>query len=144
MSQIETPTDPNQRATTVKNQDFIETNGDCWTKKKKLKALKTVQETGTVAPATLSLTETAKKNNNFNNNNNNNNKNSNKAKKQKLFIRLLRHVAVKTILQRDATTEITEPRDRFPGREDRRDRNRSHEEAIKLSRMKLCRLHPWI
>ena len=60
MPQIRTPTDPNHRATTVKDKDIIKTSVACSeNRKNKLKAPKMVQETETLAPTNLFPTTTA-------------------------------------------------------------------------------------
>ena len=48
-------TDPNERATTLKNQDITKISAVCWKgRKKSLKKLKIIQEIKTVAPKTVS------------------------------------------------------------------------------------------
>ena len=60
MPQTPVPTDPNQRTTTVKNQYISEINVACGkNKENRLKILKILMETKTVAPMTLTQTTTS-------------------------------------------------------------------------------------
>ena len=63
---------------------------------------------------------------------------------QKLLNNPVRHVERLTTPQRNDTMEPMQPIDRLPGTEDRKDRIRSTEEPIKVTRMKLLRLQPKI
>ena len=57
MPQTPTPTEPNQRATTVKSLEVIEFSVVCWNNdENKLKILKIKPETKTVAAITLTQT----------------------------------------------------------------------------------------
>ena len=63
---------------------------------------------------------------------------------RKLFTHPVRHVARRTIPQRNVIMEPMQLIDRLPGREDRKDKIRSKKEPIKMTRMKLLRLQPKI
>ena len=63
---------------------------------------------------------------------------------QKLFTHPVRHVVKQTIPKRDAIVEPMQPIDRFPGREDRKDKIRSKKEPVKMAQLKLIRLQPKI
>ena len=136
------PTDPNQRATTVKNQDNIETRVACWEdSENKLKILKLFLETKTVAPITLTqtamptikiitttTTKTVKK----------------PRESQKLFIHPVRHVEKLTTPQKNATLEQMQPIDSLPSTENHKDRIRSQRKTIKATLLKLLKLQPKI
>ena len=130
-------TDPNQRASTVKNQDTTEISVDCYkNSENKLKIIKVILETKTVTPilltqtATSTITKTTTKTV------------TEPKGSQKLFTHPVRHVARQTIPQRNATMEARQQIDRLPGTEDRKDKIRSKREPIKMTRMKLLRLQP--
>ena len=63
---------------------------------------------------------------------------------QKLFTHPVRHAARQTIAQRNAIMEPIQPIDRFPGKEDRKDKIMSKKEPTKMTRMKLLSLQPEI
>ena len=132
-------TEPNQRTTTVKNQDIIKISVNCWkNSENKLKITKLFLETKTVMsipltrkatstiPTTIIETVTKPK------------------ESQKLFTHPVRHVARQTIQQRNAIMEPMQPIDRLPGSEDRKNKIRSKEEPIKMTQMKIVRLQPKI
>ena len=59
--------EPNQRVTTVKNQDIKKISADCWkNSESKLKIIKTILETKTVLPITLTQSATSTINRNSN------------------------------------------------------------------------------
>ena len=63
---------------------------------------------------------------------------------QEPFTHPVRHVVRQTIPQRNAIMEPTQPIDRLPGREERKDKIRSKKVPIKMTQMKLLRLQPKI
>ena len=63
---------------------------------------------------------------------------------QKLLTHTVRHVARRTIPQRNAITESMQPIDRLPGGKDRKDKIRSRKEPTKMTQMKLLKLQPTI
>ena len=132
-------TNPNQGATTVKNQGITEISVDCWkNSENKLKIFKIILETKTVTPIPLTWTATSTTITTTT-------KTVTEPKEsQKLNIYPVRHVARQTIPQRTATTEQMQPIDRLLGKEDRKDKIRSKKESIKLTRMKLLKLQPKI
>ena len=68
------------------------------------------------------------------NKNNNNYKNSDKPEKNpKLLINPVRHVGRQTTPQRKTNMEPTQPKDRLPGTEDRKDKIRSKKQPIKMA-----------
>ena len=83
-------------------------------------------------------------NKNTNKNNNNSETVTDLKESQKLFIHPVRNLGRQTTPQRNATMEPTQPLDRLLGTEDWKDRIRSKEEPIKMTRMKLLRLQPKI
>ena len=128
------PTDPNQRATTVKNQDIAEISVACWkNSENKLKIIKIIPETKTVPPIPLTRTvmptTTTKTMTKL--------KNS-----QKLSTHLVRHVGKQTTPQKNATFEPMQPIDRLPGIKDRKDKIRYQGEPIKVTLMKLLNCSP--
>ena len=104
--------------------------------KSSLKILKIIPETKTAAPIPLfqstlqtriiTTTKTVKEPRNS----------------QNLFVHPVRHVERQTIPQENATVEPKQPINRFSGKEDRKHRNRSKKEPIKMTRMKLPRSQP--
>ena len=111
-------TDPNQRATTVKNQDITEISAACG-KKQREKTENTQNTTGkkTVTPKTqtqtttsLIITTTTTKTM------------TELKGSQKLFINAVRHVEKRIIPQRDAIFEPMQQKGHFPGRAIRKDR----------------------
>ena len=118
------PTDPNQRATTVKNQQITEISVACWeNRENKPKIIQIIPETKTVPPipltwtvmlTTLTTTKTATK----------------LKESQKLFIHPARHVAKRTTPKTDVMLEPMQQTGHFPGRANRKDRvdiiNRTH------------------
>ena len=87
-----------------------------------------------------SVANTSNPNSNANNPNTNN-KNSNRVERKP---KTVRDVGKQTTPQRKVTMEPMQPVDRFPGKEDRKDRIRSKKESIKMTRMKLLKLQPKI
>ena len=59
---------------------------------------------------------------------------------QKLFAHPVRHVVRQTIPQRDAIMEPMQPKERLPGREDRKDKIGSRKEQFKMTQIKIARL----
>ena len=132
-------TEPNQRVTTVKNQDTIKISVDCWkNSENKLKIIKIILETRTLmsipptrtAMSTILTTTTETV--------------TEPKESQKLLTHPVRHVARQTIPQRNAIMEPMQPIDRLPGRQNRKDKIRSTKEPIKMTQMKLLRLQPKI
>ena len=119
-------TEPNQRATTVKNQDILESSVDCWKNSgNKLKILKILLEIKTVTPRTLTQTTTSTIITTTTT------KTVTELKRsKKLFIHAVRHVAKRTTSQRDVMFEPMQQKSHFPGRANRNDRvniiNRTH------------------
>ena len=110
-------TDPNQRTTTVKNQDITKISVACRkNSKNKLTILKILLETKTVTPKTLTqttmwtvITTTTTKT-------------VPELKGcPKLFIHAVRHVSKKTTPQRDVMFETMQQKGLFPGRANRKD-----------------------
>ena len=138
--QIQTPTDANQRATLVKNQEPMEMSVACWkTSEQKLKILKIIMETKTVAPITPTqtaistiLTTTTTKTV------------TEPKERREPFIHPVTHVGKQTTPQRNATLEPMQPTDRLPGTEDRQDKIRSKTQPIKVTLLKVLRLQPKI
>ena len=102
------PTDTNQRATTVRNQDITEISVDCWkNSENKLKIIKIILETKTVTPKTLnrtvtSILTTTKKTV------------TEPRESRKLVTHPVRHVEKQTTPQWNATLEPIQPIDRLP------------------------------
>ena len=128
-------TEPNQRITTVKNQDIKKTVSNVEeNNENKLKIIEIILKTKTVMPIPLtrtamstiltSATETVIE----------------PKANQKLFTHPVRHVARQTIPQRNVIMEPMQQIDRLHGREDRKDKIRSKKEPIKMTQMKLPRL----
>ena len=61
---------------------------------------------------------------------------------QTLFNHPVRHVARQTIPLKIVTLEPRQQIDRLPGREDRKHKNRSKKEPIKMTQIKLLKLQP--
>ena len=141
MSQIRTPTDPNQRATTSK-KSRQNRNQCCLLNKQKEQAEGTQNGAGNKNRGAKN--SIPNKNNNKSYDNNNNNENSNSAERKPKNVYPLRYVAKQTFPQRDATMELTQPVDRLLGTKDRKDEIRSHKEAMKVIQMKLDKLQPKI
>ena len=131
------PRDPNQRATTGKNQDITEISVDSRkNSENKLKIIKIILETKTVTPIPLARTATSTVIITTT-------KNSNRAEKsQKLFTHPVRHVEKQTTPQRNAILEPMQPMDRLTSIEDRKDKIRYQREPIKVTLMKLLNLQP--
>ena len=119
-------TEPNQRITTVKNQDIKKTVSNVEeNNENKLKIIEIILKTKTVMPIPLtrtamstiltSATETVIE----------------PKANQKLFTHPVRHVARQTIPQRNVIMEPMQQIDRLHGREDRKDKIRSKKEPIK-------------
>ena len=126
------PTDPNQRATTVKNQDITEISVACWkNSENKLKIIKIIPETKTVTPipltwtamstTTITTTKTV----------------TEPTESQKLFTHPVRHVEKQTTPQRKVILEPMQPIDPLPGTEDQKDKIRYQREPIKVTLMKI-------
>ena len=131
------PTDPNQRATTVKHQDTTEISVACRkNSENKLKVLKIILKTKTVAlipltpPATTIVITTTTKTV------------TEQKESQKLFTHLVRHVEKQTTPQKNATLEPMQPIDSLPGIKDRKDKIRTQEEPTKVTLMKFLKLQP--
>ena len=131
-------TEPNQRVTTVKNQDIKKNQCRLLRKQRKLKIIKLILETKTVMPIPLTrtalstiLTTTAETV-------------TEPKESQKLFTHPVRHVARQNIPESTAIMESMQPIDRLPGKEDRKDKIRSKKEPIKMTQMELLRLQPKI
>ena len=132
------PTDPNQHATTVKDQDITEISVTCWeNSENKLKIIKIFPETKTAPPiplprtvmsTTITTTKTVTK----------------LKESQKLSTHPVRHVGKQTNPQKNATLEPMQPIDRLPGIEDRRSKIRYQTGPIKVTLMKLLKLQPTI
>ena len=132
------PTDPNQRANTVKNQGITEISFACWkNSENKLKIIKMIPETKTLPPiplirtvmsTTITTTKTVTK----------------LKESQKLSTHPVRHVGKQTTPQKNATLESMQPIDRLPGIEDQKYKIRYKREPIKLLLMKLLKLQPRI
>ena len=131
-------TDPNQRATTVKNQDTTEISVACGrNSENKLKILKILLETKTVTPkiltqttmSTVIITTTTKTVTEL-------------KGSQKLFIHAVGHVSKRTTPQRDVMFEPVQQKSHFPGRANRKDRvdiiNRTHRTVLLI----VSRLQP--
>ena len=122
-------TDPNQRATTVKNQDITEISVACGkNSENKLKLLKILLETKTVTPINRTQTIITKITTTTT-------KTVTELKgSQKLFILSVRHVAKRTTPQRDVMFEPMQQKGHFPGRANRQDRvdviNRTHRTVL--------------
>ena len=133
-----TPTDPNQRDTTVKSPDITEISVAGWKNgEKKLKMIKIIPDTKTVPPIplirTVMSTTTIRT------------KIVIKLKEsEKLFTHPVRHAEKQTTPQRKVFLEPMQPIDCLPGTEDRKDRIRSQKEPTKVTLMKLHRLQPKI
>ena len=126
-------TDPNQRATSVKNRDVTEISVACWkNSENKLKIIKIILETKTVTPKSLTQTPTTKKTV------------TEPRESQTLFTYPLKHVEKQTTPQRNANLEPMQPIDRLPGTENRKDKIKSTKEPIKAILTKLLKLQPKI
>ena len=132
------PTDPNQRATTVKNQDITKISVACWNNSEnKLEIIKMIPETKTMPPiplirtvmsTTITTTKTVTK----------------LKESQKLSTHPVRHVEKQTTPKRKTTLEPMQPIDRLPGIQDRKDKITYQREPIKVTLMKLLKLQPTI
>ena len=91
----------------------------------------------------MSLTDKLQKEQTENNQNNPGNKNSD-ANNSIPNNNTNNNVGRQTTPQRNAAKELAQPITRLPGTEDRKDRNRSHKETIKLIQMNMLKLQPKI
>ena len=69
-----------------------------------------------------------------------NNTNNHKTENLDLSFHPVRHVAEQTTLQRDATLEQTQPTDRLPGIDGRKDKTKPNREILKITRMGMSKL----
>ena len=132
-------TDPNRRATTVKNQDITEISVACW-KKQREQTQNNQNDPGNKN----SDANTSNPNGNVNNPNNTTKTVTKLKESQKLFTHPVRHAEKQTTPQRKAIWEPMQPTDRLPGTKDRKDKIRYHRELSKVTIMKLLKLQPKI
>ena len=129
------PTDPKQRAITVKNRDIIEVSVAYWKRaKNRLQTLKTNLERKQLAPKTLfqktvqtTITTTTKTVTEL-------------KESQKLFTHLVRHVRRQSTPERNATMEPMHAIDHLLGTGDRKHKIGFKTEPIKVIQLKLPKL----